>query len=56
MDTKEQETFVNDFIKKNNLKDNAKNKNIIKMVLRGSKAKSLNTNFELSQYLKEKFI
>lgn len=52
----EQDKFIDGFIKKNNLKNNPKNKNIIKMVLRGSKAKELKTDFELSQYLKEKFI
>ena len=56
MNIKEQDLFINDFIEKNNLKNNPKNKNIIKMAIRGAQAKSLESKFELTEYLKDKFL
>lgn len=53
---KEQDSFINNFIEENNLKNNPKNKNIIKMAIRGAEAKSIEGKFELKKYLKDKFL
>ncbi|WP_187759806.1 hypothetical protein [Thiospirochaeta perfilievii] len=56
MNIQELESFIDQFIEKNDLQDNLKNRNIIKMGLRSPSAKSLKTTYEKSEYLKKKFL